>query len=80
MIFEIYDTERSNHPLIEKYPALSKYGYHDEVKDYWGNRGKVIINSPQELVSLSKDLGQEIIISTRCTDTPYIEIYDDWRE
>jgi hypothetical protein len=80
MIFEISNTCCENYPLIEKYPALSKYGYHDEEPSHWGYKAQVIINSIEELTSLSKELNQKIIVDNSCGCDPSIEIYDGWRE
>lgn len=79
MILSITNTEKGR-PLSQKYPELSKYGYHDEERDYWGHCGKVIINSIEELISLSKEINRELIVSADHGRKPSIEIYDDWRE
>ena len=85
MIIRIHNTDYSDKTrLIDRYPVLAKFGYHDEewVDLGWsrGYAGKVVINSPEEFISLSKELNQEIIISAdHCCD-PSIEIYDGWRE
>lgn len=85
MIIGIRNTDHSNKTrLIDRYPALSKFGYHDEelLDTGWRSEyvGKVVINSPEEFVSLSTELDQEIIISAEHGLVPVIEIYDTWRE
>lgn len=85
MIIKICRTAYSDKTrLIERYPELAKFGYHDEELVECGfsraYEGKVVINSPEEFVSLSKELNQEIIISAEHNLDPSIEIYDDWRE
>ena len=85
MIIEIHNTDCSNRTrLIDRYPGLAKFGYHDEklIERGWarGYAGKVVINSPEEFLFLSKELDEEIIISADHNLTPSIEIYDDWRE
>ena len=85
MIIPISNTDYSDKTrLIDRYPGLAKFGYHDEkvIKCGWsrGYGGKVVINSPEEFLSLSKELDQEIIISAEHGVTPSIEIYDGWRE
>ena len=65
--------------LRKNYPVLNKYEM-DEKQDKCKNiRPYIRINSLKQLVNLSLDLHQEIIISTE-DDEPSIEIYDDWRE
>ena len=85
MIIEIHNTDYSDRTrLIDRYPGLAKFGYHDEklIERGWsmGYAGKVVINSPEEFLSLSTELDKEIIISAEPNLTPSIEIYDDWRE
>ena len=85
MIITIHNTDYSDKTrLIERYPALSKFHYHDEelTEDGWGKKyvGKVVINSPEEFISLSTLLDQEIIVSAEHGLAPSLEIYDDWRE
>ena len=85
MIIGICNTDYSDRTrLIERYPGLAKFGYHDEelCDCGWskGYAGKVVINSPEEFLILSEELDQEIIISTAKGWTPSIEIYDGWRE
>lgn len=81
MVFEIDATGSvKDGELLKEYPVLLKYGYHNEHRSWVGRRiGDVVINSPEELVELTKDLHQPIIISLE-GDTPTIEIYDDYRE
>jgi hypothetical protein len=84
MIFDIYNTcQSSKTRLIEDYPVLSKFGYHDErLPEYgFGYKGKVVINSLEELLSLGKAVNQYLIIQSEplmCTAS--IEIYDGYRE
>lgn len=69
--------------LIERYPKLAKFGYHDEeLVMEWGRgyEAKVVINSPEDFISLVETIDREIIISAVPGCTPYIEIYDGWRE
>ena len=85
MIITIRNTDYSEEcSLIDRYPALAKFGYHDEkiCELGWGSGyvGKIIINSPEELFLLRKELDQEIVILGIYNDNPEIEIYDDWRE
>ena len=81
MIFNIHNTDQTSETrLIDTYPNLSKYGYHDEERDLFGYVGKVVINSIEELVSLSKDLNRSLIISNDHDIPLSIEIYDGWRE
>lgn len=79
MIFKISNTQWST-SLLAEYPILHKYGYHNEHKANWGGvEGYIVINSPEELVNLSNDLQEPIIISQDGNE-PEIEIYDDFRE
>ena len=85
MIIKIHNTDYSNRTrLLERYPALSKFGYHDEELESIGFAegyvGKVVINSPEDFITLSKDLNQEIIVSAEYNLEPSVEIYDGWRE
>ena len=80
MIFEIDDTRCSN--LLEKYPVLSNYGYHNEREGIFaGTSGDIVINSLDDLVRLCSDLHEEVIISVReHRKKPALEIYNDYRE
>ena len=85
MIIRIHNTDYSDKTrFIDRYPVLAKFGYHDEewVDLGWskGYAGKVVIHSPEEFISLSKELDKEIIVSAERGLEPSIEIYDDWRE
>lgn len=85
MIIKIHNTDYSNRTrLLERYPALSKFGYHDEelvsVGFGEGYVGKVVINSTEDFITLSKELNKEIIVSAEYGLEPSIEIYDGWRE
>lgn len=84
MIFDIYNTNQSREMrLIETYPPLSMFGYHDEqLPEYgFGYEGKVVINSLEDLILLSRATGHHLIIKTDpLMSTPSIEIYDGWRE
>lgn len=85
MIIEIYNTGYSDKTrLIDRYPGLAKFGYHDEKVINCGlsrgYAGKVLINSPEDFISLSAELDREIIVSAEKGLIPSIEIYDDWRE
>jgi hypothetical protein len=85
MIIKICNTDYSNiRRLIDRYPELSKFGYHDEeISDIalgHGYTGKVIINSLEELVLLSKEIHSEIIVCAYPGCDPSLEIYDGWRE
>lgn len=85
MIIKISNTDYSRVTrLIDRYPMLSKFGYHgeEEVSRGFGSgyTGKVIINSPEELFLLSKETNQEIILMADHGCDPEIEIYDGWRE
>lgn len=85
MIIPIRNTNYSDKTrLIDRYPGLAKFGYHDEELIQMGfgegYTGKVIINSAEEFVALSTELNEEIIISAERGLTPSIEIYDGWRE
>ena len=65
--------------LRKNYPVLNEYEL-DEKQDKCKNiRPYIHINSLKQLVNLSLDLHQELIISTE-DDEPSLEIYDDWRE
>ena len=79
MVFTLDNTMWSR-SLLKDYPPLSKYGYHDEEfqLDSYGT-AKIVINSIEELVSLSREINQPLIIDIS-TDYPHIEIYDTWRE
>ena len=79
MVFKIRNTQWSK-SLLDNYPILHNYGYHNEHNDNWGATvGYIMINSPEELVDLSNDLHEPIIISQDGNE-PEIEIYDDFRE
>ena len=85
MIIPIHNTNYSDKTrLIDRYPALAKFGYHDEelIPMGWGYAyaGRVVINSAEEFLELSEELNQEIIISAEGGLAPSIEIYDTWRE
>lgn len=85
MIIPICNTDYSDKTrLINRYPGLAKFGYHDEklIRIGLGDGyvGKVVINSAEEFVALSKELDQEIIVSAERGLVPSIEIYDSWRE
>ena len=85
MIIRIHNTDYSDKTrLIDRYPVLAKFGYHDEelANLGWsrGHEGKVVINSPEEFISLSKELNQKIIVGADHGCEPSIEIYDGWRE
>jgi hypothetical protein len=84
MIVKISNTDYSGVTrLIDRYPMLSKFGYHgEEVSMGFGScyEGKVIINSPEELFLLSKETNQYIILKADHGCDPEIEIYDGWRE
>ena len=79
MIFKIYNTDHDE-GLLEKYPVLSKYGYHGEYKKWWGAQGFVFINSLEELIALFDDIKKELIVDRDNEGEPSIEIYDNWRE
>ena len=85
MIIPISNTDYSDKTrLIDRYPGLAKFGYHDEKVINMGlgqgYAGKVIIISPEELVALSTEINKEIIISAERGLVPSLEIYDTWRE
>lgn len=85
MIVKIRNTDYSNRlSLIDRYPALWKFGYHGEEEESIGFGSgyvaKVIINSPEELFLLSKEINKEIILMADHGCDPEIEIYDGWRE
>ena len=81
MIIRICNTDYSDRTrLIDRYPKLSKFGYHGEILSDYEYVGKVVINSLEELFSLSKELDREIIVSADHGREPSLEIYDDWRE
>lgn len=77
MIFTVTRTNGYKHSLLEDYPILSKYNYHDEQIVFWHCEGKIVINSLEELVLLAKEVEQPLIVDTNPLT---IEIYDDWRE
>lgn len=65
--------------LRKNCPVLNEYEL-DEKQDKCRNiRTYIHINSLKQLVNLSLDLHQELIISTEGYE-PAIEIYDAWRE
>ena len=65
--------------LRKNYPVLNEYELDEKQDKYKNIRPYIRINSLKQLVNLSLDLHQELIISTE-GDEPTIEIYDDWRE
>ena len=77
MIFTVTRTNWWGHSLLEDYPILSKYNYHDEQISQWGCEGKIVINSLEELVSLAEEVKHPLIVDTKPFE---IEIYDNWRE
>lgn len=59
---------------------LSEYEYEeDKVNDHFTNR-YIVINSIEDLINISKHLNREVIVSNIDNETPYIEIYDGYRE
>ena len=65
--------------LRKNYPVLKEYEL-DEKQDKCKNiRPYIHINSLKQLVNLSLDLHQPLIIDTEGYE-PAIEIYDAWRE
>lgn len=65
--------------IKKNYPALNEYKL-DEKQDKCQNiRPYICINSLKQLVNLSLDLHQPLIIDTEDYE-PAIEIYDAWRE
>lgn len=81
MLFRICNTGgRGSESIVDKYPILQKYGYHNEHAYKWyGRAGWIVINSLEELLTLCKKVTTEIIIDVE-GDTPLLEIYDDYRE
>ena len=81
MLFRICNTGgRWNDSIVDKYPILRKFGYHNEHEYKWyGKAGWIVINSLEELLRLCKKVKAEIIIDVE-EDTPVLEIYDDYRE
>ena len=65
--------------LRKNYPVLNEYELDEKQDKYKNIRPYIRINSLKQLVNLSLDLHQELIISTE-DDEPSLEIYDDWRE
>lgn len=65
--------------LRKSYPVFNEYELDEKQDKYKNIRPYIRINSLKQLVNLSLDLHQELIISTEY-DEPSIEIYDDWRE
>ena len=65
--------------LRKNYPVLNEYELDEKQDKYKNIRPYICINSLKQLVNLSLDLHQELIISTE-DDEPSLEIYDDWRE
>ena len=65
--------------LRNNYPVLNEYELDEKQDKYKNIRPYIRINSLKQLVNLSLDLHQELIISTE-DDEPSLEIYDDWRE
>ena len=65
--------------LRKNYPVLNEYELDEKQDEYKNIRPYIRINSLKQLVNLSLDLHQELIISTE-DDEPSLEIYDDWRE
>lgn len=59
----------SGENILKKYPILEKYNIEQNYKTY------ITINSLEDLIKLSKDVENELII-----DEDNIEIYDDYRE
>ena len=80
MIFDIFNTNSARHSLLEDYPILSKYGYHDEKIIGYGCEAKIVINSIEELVTLNKEIEHPLIVSADHGSPLSIEIYDGWRE
>ena len=65
--------------LRKNYPVINEYEL-DEQQDKCKNiRPYIHINSLKQLVNLSLDLHQPLIIDTEGYE-PAIEIYDAWRE
>lgn len=79
MVFKIF-TSWGDERLLDKYPALSKYGYCNEHKTSSGTAGFIDINSLEDLMILQKDVYHPIIIDMEGKLVPKIEIYDALRE
>lgn len=77
--FHIYSVAWNDDELFNRYPALEKYTFED---------GCLVIQSLEELISLKKDLGEDLIIMEPrewedeydMPDMFHLEIYDSWRE
>lgn len=65
--------------LRKNYPVLNEYELDEKQDKYRNIRPYIRINSLKQLVNLSLDLHQSLIIDAE-GDEPTIEIYDDWRE
>lgn len=75
MLFTVYSStyrDPDSEELRAEYPQLANYGHSD---------GSIVINSLEELMQLSKDVGCALIIGgDRDPSKPQIELYDGYRE
>ncbi len=80
MEFRITHTGYHEKLLLDAYPVLSKYEYHEIESDSFCPEATIVINSIEELVALSKETDHELIVSADHGLPLSIEIYDYWRE
>ena len=72
--FQKEDDDKARKRLIESY-------YIEDEEEYeFIAYGHIEIGSLEDCISLSKDVGHEIIITTTVDKEPAIEIYDGYRE
>lgn len=83
MEFRVTRTDDYRQPkMSEAYPALKKYDFKDIfVRDKYGDRweGLLKIDSIEDLVTISKDIDEMLIVYSS-DPLPTLEIYDDYRE
>lgn len=83
MVFECQSTWNWSDldEILEDYPCLTEYGIRrvDKVgaRGYKYERLEIDVNSLEELIELSKKVGQPLIVNHI---EPSIEIYDSYRE